>query len=120
MKGYFRHPDLTTDTLRGGWLHTGDLGHLDERGYLHLTGLKKRMLNVSGRKIYPAEVERLMRLNDNLVDVHIYGKPTEIQGESVQGRVTLRTKGPQAEEAFRSWCEKRITGYKIPRRIEFV
>jgi long-chain acyl-CoA synthetase len=119
MKGYFRHPEATEVALRRGWLHTGDVGRLDQDGYLYLTGLKKRMINAAGKKVYPAEVERLMRLYTDLEDVAIWGEPEEIRGEVVTGRVRLRRKSAAMEQAFRNWCSQHISAYKIPSRIEF-
>jgi long-chain acyl-CoA synthetase len=64
-------------------------------------------------------VERFMRLETIVEDVEISGKPAAVQGESVRGRVRLKKKGPDAERAFIDWCSKRISAYKVPRRVEF-
>jgi long-chain acyl-CoA synthetase len=119
MKRYFRQPVASGHALRGGWLHTGDLGRLDHDGFLYLTGLRKRMLNVAGKKVYPAEVERMMRLYDNVEDVTIAGEPQLIQGETVVSRVRLRTRSAEAEQAFKRWCLENISAHKIPARIQF-
>jgi acyl-CoA synthetase (AMP-forming)/AMP-acid ligase II len=120
MKGYFRKPEATAHALRGGWLHTGDLGYLDDDGFLNLTGMKKRMINVSGKKVYPAEVERLLRQHPSVQAVEIFAKPAPTQNQSVQGRVRLRTPGPEAQDEFTAWCTKRISDYKLPRRPAFL
>ena len=119
MKGYFRNPDATARVLRNGWLRTADLGRVDQDGFLFLTGLKKRMLNVAGQKVYPKEVERMMRLHDNVEDATISGERQLLQGETVTGRVRLRKKSTHAEQQFRNWCLHNISAHKIPARIEF-
>jgi long-chain acyl-CoA synthetase len=119
MKGYFRHPIATERAVRRRWLHTGDLGRLDHDGFLYLTGLKKRMLNVAGTKVYPAEVERLMCFHSNVEEAAISGEVQELQGQAVVARIRLRTKGPTAEQAFRLWCSQNVSAHKIPLRIVF-
>jgi long-chain acyl-CoA synthetase len=117
MKGYFSNASASSRALRGGWLHTGDLGRLDADGFLYLTGLRKRMLNVAGKKVYPAEVERMMRTHPNVQDVAIHGKAQELHGDTVCGTVTLRTKGAAAEHAFQAWCAENISAFKVPVRV---
>lgn len=117
MKGYFRNADASSRALAGGWLHTGDLGRLDTDGFLYLTGLRKRMLNVAGKKVYPAEVERLMRSHPNVKDVAIHGRPHALHGDTVCGRVTLRSASSTAKQAFEAWCMENISAFKIPSRI---
>jgi long-chain acyl-CoA synthetase len=119
MKGYFHHQSATSRALRGGWLHTGDLGRLDADGFLYLTGLKKRMLNIAGQKVYPAEVERLMRCNPNVEFVNISGRPQEMRGETVCGTVKLRHGGDEAQRSFAAWCSQNISAFKIPSRIQY-
>jgi long-chain acyl-CoA synthetase len=119
MKGYFRHPAATTRALRAGWLHTGDLGRLDADGFLYLTGLKKRMLNIAGKKVYPTEVERMIRCHPNVEAVTIFGRDRHLQADVVCGTVRLFRKGPEAEHAFVTWCSENISAFKIATRIEF-
>jgi long-chain acyl-CoA synthetase len=120
MKGYFGNEPATENAIVNDWLHTGDLGKMDDDGYVYLTGLKKRMLNVGGNKVYPAELERLMRKNDNVRNVEIYGEPDEIMGDRVKARIQLRDNTKENQRAFEVWCSSNITGYKVPRQIEFV
>jgi long-chain acyl-CoA synthetase len=120
MKGYYGDPAATRTALRNGWLHTGDLGRLDGDGYLYLTGLKKRMLNMGGRKIYPAEVERLLQSCDNVESVEVFRRPARLCGDAAQARVRLKRRTPEAEKAFRQWCSRNISAYKIPKPIEFL
>jgi long-chain acyl-CoA synthetase len=119
MKGYLRHPVATSRALQGGWLHTGDLGRLDADGFLYLTGLKKRMLNVAGRKVYPAEVERMMRHHPNVQAITILGRDHEPHADVVCGIAKLHSKGAEEEFAFTTWCSESISAFKIPARLKF-
>jgi long-chain acyl-CoA synthetase len=120
MKGYYRQPEATAKALcRHGHLHTGDLGRIDTDGYLFLTGLKKRMFNVAGKKVFPAEVERLIRINDNVASVALYAEPDTIQGQKISATVTLKVDTPESREHFKTWCFNSISRYKIPKRIDF-
>lgn len=119
MKGYYHHEQATRRVLQDGWLHTGDLGKMDTDGYLYITGLKKRMLNVSGRNVYPAEVERLIRPYRNVEDIEVYGGISKLQGDVVKARIMLKEKTPEAEKAFKQWCLEHISQYKVPKSMEF-
>jgi long-chain acyl-CoA synthetase len=119
MKGYFNNESATRKVLIEGWLHTGDLGTIDHEGYVNLTGLKKRMLNVGGNKVFPAELERYLRRHDNVVGIEIYGEPDELLGNVVKALVRLRSRSHESEENFKEWCSKNITKYKIPRSYDF-
>ncbi|MBN2144169.1 MAG: acyl--CoA ligase [Candidatus Aureabacteria bacterium] len=119
MKGYYLCEETTRSVLNRGWLHTGDLGKLDEDGYLYLTGLKKRMLNVGGKKVYPAEVERFFKKNEQVKNAEITGVSHEFEGDVVKGRVELVQSDERNQKAFIDWCKKNMSHYKIPSRIEF-
>jgi len=120
MKGYFGNDSATKSTIVDGWLRTGDIGKMDAEGYVYLTGLKKRMLNIGGNKVYPAEVERLMRRNKNIRNVEVFGEPDEILGDTVKAKVQLRENSKEDQNAFIAWCSENITGYKVPRAPEFI
>jgi long-chain acyl-CoA synthetase len=119
MKGYFANETATSRTIIDGWLQTGDLGIMDEEGFVYLTGLKKRMLNFGGNKVYPAELERLMSKNDNVRSVQVYGEPDELMGDTVKAKVQLRKNTNEEQKGFEVWCSENITRYKVPRQIEF-
>jgi long-chain acyl-CoA synthetase len=120
MKGYYNNDRATQETLRNGWLHTGDLGRMDSDGYVYITGLKKRMLNVAGRKIYPAEVERLMRRHENVETVDVYRRPSKLCGDGIRATVRLKKHTAETEGEFCRWCFENISHYKVPKRIEFL
>jgi long-chain acyl-CoA synthetase len=120
MKGYFGNESATKGTIVDGWLRSGDLGKMDDQGYVYLTGLKKRMLNVGGNKVYPSELERLMRKNINVRSVEVFGEADEILGDTVQARVQLRESSKEIQNTFQKWCLENITGYKVPKVPEFI
>lgn len=120
MKGYYNCTSFTKKTIRNGWLHTGDLGKIDKEGYIYFAGLKKNMLNVGGKNIYPAEVERLIKLHKNVKDVKIYGEYSEIYSHRVKAEIKLKKNSPEHQEKFAQWCKDNISGNKIPKFINFV
>jgi acyl-CoA synthetase (AMP-forming)/AMP-acid ligase II len=118
MKGYFKGKNIH-DTITSGWLRTGDLGFLNNEGYLFLTGLRKRMINYGGQKVYPAEVERLMKTNSNLLDVKVYGTIDNLSGQKVEAKINLKENTFEKQKEFHEWCHRNITNYKIYSRVEF-
>ena len=81
MRGYFEEPAETQEALRDGWLHTGDIGVLDERGYLRITDRKKDMYIVGGFNAYPAEIENVLSMHDDIAQAAVIGAPDERLGE---------------------------------------
>jgi len=121
MKGYYFCNDVATQkVIVDGWFHTGDLGKIDTNGYIHLSGLKKRMLNAGGNKIYPAELERFMKRHNNVMNVEVFGEPDELMGDKVKAKVQLRNNSPEFQKIYREWCLENITKYKVPKSFEFL
>lgn len=118
MKGYYGHPEATQAVLRDGWLRTGDIGRMDDDGYVYLTGLAKKMLNVGGRNVYPAETERLIRLHENVAHVELSGEETSVAGHVVKARVELRHGGHDEQDAFRRWCRDNLSAFKLPKQMD--
>ena len=119
MHGYWNAPEETANAFTAdGWLKTGDLGRMDERGYVEFSERKKDMIVVSGFKAYPAEIEDVAMLHPGVKDAGAVGVPDERSGEAV---VLFVVRGDRAltAEAMLDHCAKRLTGYKLPRRIEF-
>ncbi len=120
MKGYYQNEVTTKKIISNGWLHTGDLGKMDDQGFIYLAGLKKRMLNVAGNKVYPAELERLIHKNDNVWSIEVFGEPDELMGDKVKARVHLQKNTKDDQKLFEIWCSDNITRYKVPRSFEYV
>jgi acyl-CoA synthetase (AMP-forming)/AMP-acid ligase II len=123
MDGYWELEAQTAEALAGGWLHTGDLGRFDQRGALHLAGRAKDMIVSGGEKVYPLEVERLIRTLPGVADVALIGVPDPEWGESLLACV-VPAPGPEgealSEAAIKAFVRPRLAGYKCPRYVELV
>ncbi|MEY5100499.1 MAG: hypothetical protein RJA36_3218 [Pseudomonadota bacterium] len=119
MAGYWQRPDETARVmLPGGWLRSGDIGVMDERGYFRIVDRKKDMILVSGFNVYPNEIEDVVAELPGVAECAVVGMPDAHSGEAVRLLVVRRDPG-LTEEAIREHCHARLTGYKIPKRIEF-
>jgi long-chain acyl-CoA synthetase len=117
--GYYGMPAESRHTLRGGWLHTGDLGKLDEDGFLYITGRLKAMINVGGFKVYPAEVEDVLYQVDGVVEACVVASYHPVHGETVKAFIEApEGRRPDPAQVIRH-CEAKLGGYKVPRLIEF-
>jgi acyl-CoA synthetase (AMP-forming)/AMP-acid ligase II len=118
MRGYWRNPDATAATLAGGWLHTGDIGHLDAAGYLHLTDRAKDVIITGGSNVYPREVEEVLLTHPAVREAAVVGFPDPEWGESVRAFV-VATGDPTADELI-AHCRDRLASFKKPREVVFV
>lgn len=119
MQGYWKNPEATRDVLRDGWYRMGDLGYLDEDGFLFIVDRATELIISGGENIYPREVEEAILHHPAVADTAVIGVPDEKWGESVLAFVVLR-EGAQADEAeIIEFCQQRIASYKKPRYIEF-
>jgi long-chain acyl-CoA synthetase len=119
MMGYWNRPELTASTLRGGWLHTGDIGILDEEGYLHLVDRKADMIVTGGENVYPTETENVLHKHPRVQECVVVSAPDGKWGERVQAVVVLTPGPPVSEDELVEFCRQRLAGYKCPKRIEF-
>ncbi|WP_370599379.1 FadD3 family acyl-CoA ligase [Pseudomonas nitroreducens] len=121
MRGYFNDVQATAEAIDAeGWLHTGDVGAIDERGYLRITDRLKDMFIVGGFNCYPAEVERLMMEHPAVAQVAVIGVPDARQGEVGKAFVILRPDLDLTADALIAWCRQHMANYKVPRHVEFV
>jgi acyl-CoA synthetase (AMP-forming)/AMP-acid ligase II len=116
MTGYWRNPELTAEALRDGWLHTGDLGRLDERGYLYIVDRKKDLIISGGENIYPREVEEVLYAHPAVREAAVIGVPDETWGESVKAVVVPA--GELAPDELIAFCRSRLARYKCPKVVE--
>ena len=114
MDGYWERPDDTAGALRDGWLHTGDQAFFDEEGYLYIAGRSKDMIVSAGAKIYPAEVERVLREHPAIVEAAVIGIPDERLGETVAAVVMPRDGAALTRDDVIAFCRGRIADYKRP------
>lgn len=119
MLGYWNQPELTAQTLRGGWMHTGDLGRLDTDGYLYVVDRLKDMIVTGGENVYSAEVEKVLARHPAVVGCAVVGVPDDQWGERVHAVVVLGPEEATAEE-LREWVGGQIARYKAPRSFDFV
>jgi long-chain acyl-CoA synthetase len=116
MAGYWQNPDATASSLRGGWLHTGDVGVIDEEGYLHLKDRSKDLIISGGSNIYPREVEEVLLTHDAVREVSVIGRPDREWGEVVVAYVV----GDASREALDALCLQHIARFKRPKDYVFV
>ena len=119
MQGYWQRPTETEKTIRNGWLYTGDLGFLDEDGYLFIVDRKKDVIKPSGFQVWPREVEEVIASHPEVNEVGVGGVPDEYQGEAVKAWIVLRPGQQITADEIRAYCRKKLAGYKVPKHIEF-
>jgi fatty-acyl-CoA synthase len=122
MLGYWDQPDRTAEAIDAeGWMHTGDLGVMDEEGYVSITGRIKDMIIRGGENIYPREIEEFLHTHPDIVDVQVIGVPDAKYGEEVMAWIRLREGAePLTADAVRAFCAGRLAHYKIPRYVHLV
>jgi acyl-CoA synthetase (AMP-forming)/AMP-acid ligase II len=120
MVGYWKQPDTTATALRDGWLYTGDLGMLDEDGFLYIVDRKKDMIITGGENVYSTEVESVLYEHPAVLEAAVIGVPDPVWVETVKAVVVLKPGILESAETLQAFCRQRIANYKVPRWIEFV
>ncbi len=120
MKGYWNRPQETEEAFRNGWFHTGDLGKIDEEGYLHIVGRKKEMIISGGFKVFPREVEEVLHTHPKVKEVAVVGIPDPVRGESVKAYIVLKDGATATEKELDEFCRNNLAAFKVPRIYEFV
>jgi long-chain acyl-CoA synthetase len=127
MTGYWNQPGETATVLRahpelaGGarWLHTGDLGYLDDDGYVFIVDRKKDLMKPGGMQVWPREVEEVLAMHPAIAEVGVAGVPDPVKGEAVKAWVVLRAGEQATEQDLRAFCRDKLAPYKVPSKIEF-
>ncbi|HEM61673.1 MAG TPA: long-chain-fatty-acid--CoA ligase [Chloroflexi bacterium] len=119
MSGYWKMPEETVKTITDGWLHMGDVGMMDEDGYIYLVDRKKDMIISGGENIYSREVEEVLYTHPAVLEAAVVGVPDEKWGESVKAVVVLKEGASASEEEIVDFCKERLAGYKKPRSVDF-
>ncbi len=120
MKEYYRKPEATAETIVDGWLRSGDIGYMDDEGYVFIVDRLKDMINSAGLKIWPREVEEVIYTHPNVRECAVIGVPHEVFGETVKAVIALKEPGKTTAEEIIDLCKKHLADYKAPRIVEFV
>src|SRR5262249_379060 len=120
MSGYENDPVANAAAFRDGWFRTGDLGYLDDDGYLFLTGGVKELINRGGGKVAPQEVEQVLLAHPSVAQAAVFAVPHARLGEDVAAAVVLRAGASMTEPAVRAFVGGRLASFKVPRRVLFL
>ncbi len=119
MQGYWNNPRGTDEMIRDGWLYTGDIGYMDNDGYIYLTSRKKDLIKPGGHQVWPREVEEVISAHPAVAEVGVAGIPDPIQVESVKAWVVLKPGANLSSEELQKYCREKLTAYKVPKYIDF-
>jgi long-chain acyl-CoA synthetase len=119
FKGYHNMPTETRNTLRDGWLYTGDIARMDEQGYFYIVDRKKELIKPGGFQVWPREVEEVLQDHPAIQDVGVAGIPDPNRGETVKAWIVLSEGATLDQSELKEWCKERMAKYKIPTEIEF-
>ncbi len=120
MTGFYNKPEATAEVIRNGWLHTGDIGWIDEDGSLFITARKRRMIILKGQNIFPGDIEDVLAAHPKIAEVRVIGVIDIVRGETVKALVRLKSGETATEQEMWQYCQGRMADYKLPREIEFV
>ncbi|MHA2425035.1 MAG: long-chain-fatty-acid--CoA ligase [Candidatus Thorarchaeota archaeon] len=120
MKGYHNRPDETADVLKDGWLFTGDIAKMDPEGWTYIVDRKKDLINASGYKVWPNEVEEVLFEHPKVMEAAVIGVPDETRGETVKAFLVLKEGETSSMDEIRTFCKEKMAVYKVPTMVEFV
>jgi long-chain acyl-CoA synthetase len=120
MKGYWNKPEETARVIRNGWLHTGDIGYMDEDSYIYLTERKKDLIIRGGENVYPKEVEDVLHRHPQVLEAGVIGVPDAVYGEEVKAFVVLKISGSVCEDELIDFCKQHLPAYKRPKSIRLM
>ncbi|MCG2676624.1 AMP-binding protein, partial [bacterium] len=119
MRGYYNLPRETEETLKRGWLYTGDLAKMDEESYVYIVDRKKDMINVRGLNVYPREVEEVLYSHPAIAEAAVIGVKDKVKGEVPEAFLALKEGRKLSKKEIIKYCQERLASYKVPHRIEF-
>jgi acyl-CoA synthetase (AMP-forming)/AMP-acid ligase II len=120
MRGYWNQAEATADALRGGWMHTGDAGIMDDEGYVYIQDRVKDMIVSGGENVYPREIEEVLFQHPAIADAAVIGIPDQRFGEAAMAVVVLRQAASATGEEIMTFCRSKLGGFKTPRSVDFV
>ena len=118
MRGYWNNAEETAKIIERGWLKTGDVGHMDDKGYITITDRKKDMILVSGFNVYPNEIESIVMMHPGVAECAVIGVPDKRSGEAVKLIIVKKDPTLNKEDVI-NYCKTQLTGYKRPLHIDF-
>jgi long-chain acyl-CoA synthetase len=118
MLGYWQRPEETANVMSGDWFKTGDIGVMDEEGFVKIVDRKKEMILVSGFNVYPNEVENVIASHPKVLEVGVVGVPDDKSSEAVKAFIVKKDESLTAEE-IKEFCKQNLTAYKVPKHVEF-
>jgi long-chain acyl-CoA synthetase len=120
MNGYYNNPEATAGVIKRGWLYTGDIGRVDEEGWLFLSaGRKKDVMIAKGQNIYPGDIEKVLASHPKVAEVGVVGMRDEVRGETPRAIIRLKPGEVATEQEIKKFCLERLANYKVPREIVF-
>jgi len=119
MQGYWNRPEETAQTLRQGWLYTGDIARMDEEGYFYIVDRKKDMIICGGYNVYPREIEEVLYMHPKIMEACVIGVPDPYRGETVKAFVVLKKGEKSTPEEIIDFCRQNLARYKAPTIVEF-
>ena len=120
MKGYWNMPEETANALRNGWLHTGDVGYMDEDGYFYITDRKKDIIIRGGENVSPREVEEVLLEIPQIADAGVIGIPDKVYGEEIKAYCVLRKDEMISSEEIMAYCRQKLPTFKVPKAVQII
>ncbi len=120
MSGFYGKPEDSARALRSGWLHTGDIGKVDERGFLYITARRRRMIILKGQNVFPSDIETVIATHPAVAGVKALGEVDLVRGETIRTLVKLKPGASVTAHELRQYCQGKMADYKLPRDVEFV
>jgi long-chain acyl-CoA synthetase len=120
MKRYHKRPEETSQTIVDGWLHTGDIGYVDNDGYFYIVDRKKDLIIRGGENIYPKEIENALYEYQKVLDAAVIGIPDKIMGEEAKAFIVIKPDEKTSEEEIKTYLQTKLAPFKIPKYIEFI
>jgi acyl-CoA synthetase (AMP-forming)/AMP-acid ligase II len=120
MKGYLNAPRATEETIKRGYVYTGDLATVDKDGYIYLTGRKKDVITTQGKMLIPMEIEDVIYSHPEVFETVVIGVPDETLGEAIKAVVVLKKGGEVTEKEIIELCQQRLPDYAVPKSVDFI
>ncbi|HEX3012160.1 MAG TPA: AMP-binding protein, partial [Syntrophomonadaceae bacterium] len=120
MKSYWHNPEETNNTVRNGWIYTGDIATMDENGYVTILDRKKDLIICSGFNVFPREIDEILYMHPKIKDACTIGVPDPKRGETVKAFVVVKDGAALTKEEVIEFCREYLTPYKVPKLVEFI